>query len=128
MSDTSSAIRAAREVQADTLAPELYRQANEWFFKAKNEYKLKNFSEAREYADKARRYAENAEFEAIRGGGNRTEAVTTDPLASGVNNPSPEAPIAAPSPPPYEYPVPQGSMSDPTLNPGTAPTPPHPSP
>src|SRR4051812_24234163 len=43
MSDTSAAIRAAKEVQADTLSPEFYRQSNEWFFKAKHEYKFKNF-------------------------------------------------------------------------------------
>src|SRR4051812_29603106 len=71
MSDTSAALRAAKEVQADTLAPDLYRQSNEWFFRAKQEYKFKNFDLARKYAKRARYYAENAEFQAIRGGGNR---------------------------------------------------------
>src|SRR5271170_5746966 len=71
MSDTEAALRAAKEVQADTLAPELYRQANEWFFKSKHEYKFKNFDLARTYSDKARLFAEDAEFEAIRNGGNR---------------------------------------------------------
>jgi len=60
MSDTVSALRAAREVQADVLAPELYRQANEWFFKAKHEYRIKNFADARAYASKARRFAEQS--------------------------------------------------------------------
>src|SRR5690348_3640000 len=64
MSDATAAIRAAKEVQADTLAPEYYRQSNEWFFRAKHEYKFKNFKLAKEYADKARYLAEQAEFEA----------------------------------------------------------------
>lgn len=75
MANTQAAIRAAKEVQADTLAPDLYRQANEWFFKAKREYKLKNFSFAKSYSERAREYAEQAEFEAIKNGGNRTGVV-----------------------------------------------------
>lgn len=67
MSDTAAAIRAAREVQADTLTPELFRQASEWFNLARREYKYKNFSLALEYAQKAKEFAEEAEFEAIRG-------------------------------------------------------------
>lgn len=79
MSDTSSAIRAAREVQADVLAPELYRQANEWYLKAKNEYRLKNFREAREFANKSRKFAEEAEFLALRGGAQREDISPPEP-------------------------------------------------
>ncbi len=108
MSDTNAAIHAAKEVQADTLAPELYRQANEWFFRARKEYKFKNFALAEEYAQKARIFAEQAEFESIRNGGSRTENVP-DPLAN--------APAAAP----YAYPTPQGTPADPSLSgPGPA--------
>jgi hypothetical protein len=83
MSDTSAALRAAREVQADSLAPELYRMSTEWFFRAKKEYKFKNFYLAKNFADKARRYAEQAEFEAVRNGGTRvTEQNIPDPLAN----------------------------------------------
>ena len=82
MSDTAAAIRAAREVQADTLAPELFRQANEWFFKAKNEYKFKNFEMADDYAQKARRYAEQAEFTSIQSGGSRSDQTAPDPLSN----------------------------------------------
>ncbi|MCM2279664.1 MAG: DUF4398 domain-containing protein [Oligoflexia bacterium] len=74
MSDAAAAIRAAREVQAETLSPEYFRQANEWFGKARREYKFRNFHEARAYIKKARRYAEQAEFEAIRANGTRAEA------------------------------------------------------
>lgn len=80
MSDTSAAIKAAREVQADVLAPELYRQANEWYLKAKNEYRLKNFREARGYANKSRAFAEEAEFLALRGGAQREDISVPEPV------------------------------------------------
>jgi hypothetical protein len=97
MSDTTAAIKAAREVQADTLAPELFRKANETFIQAKREYKYKNFALALEYAEKARAYAEEAEFEALRGGASR-EAI----------NETPEVSSPSPSPTPYPYEQPQG--------------------
>jgi hypothetical protein len=100
MSYTSAAIRAAKEVQADTLAPELFRQANEWFFKAKHEYKFKNFKLAKEYTDKARHYAEQAEFESLRNGGNRTESAPPDTAS--------ERPAAKP----YPYPTPEGTPAE----------------
>lgn len=74
------AIRAAKEVSADVLAPELYRMALENGVRARREFRLKNFSVAREVADKARLYAEKAEYESIKNGGQR-EAIPTDPLA-----------------------------------------------
>jgi hypothetical protein len=126
MSDTAAAIRAAREVQADTLAPELFRQSIEWFNKAKREYKFKNFDLAKSYSDKARLYAEDSEFEAIRNGGNRSDTQMADPMASGLNiPPPPSAPASAPSP--YAYPTPQGIPADPSLG-GPAPTEKAPSP
>ncbi len=85
MSDTASAIRAAREVKADTLAPELYRLSKEWFQKARREYKLKNFKEALEYSEKAKDFAEKAEFEAVQNGGNRERQTEVDPFASSDN-------------------------------------------
>jgi hypothetical protein len=97
MADTSAAIKAAREVQAETLAPELFRQAGEWFFKAKKEYRLKNFDLANLYADKARFFAESAEFEAVRNGAQRTsDPIAVDPLAS----PNFSSPAGSASPPP----------------------------
>lgn len=92
MSNTSAALKAAKEVQADILAPVLYREAMEWFQKAKAEYKLKNFQTAEEYALKARGFAEQAEFEVIKGGGQRAAA--------------PEEAPPAPAPTPYDYPTP----------------------
>lgn len=107
MSDTAAALRAAREVQADVLAPELYRKANELFFKARREYKFKNFEEARSLAIQSRRLAEQAEFDAMRGGATPTETVF-DPFSDLPGQPT--APNAAPAPTtpePYDYPTPE---------------------
>jgi hypothetical protein len=71
MSFAVAALRAAKEVQADTLTPELYQSAREWYFKARQEYKLKNFEDARIFANRSRRYAEEAELKAQIGGGKR---------------------------------------------------------
>ena len=101
MSDTVSAIRAAKEVQADTLAPELYRQASEWFFRAKREYKFKNFKEAREYARKSRLFAEEAEFIAIHGGGNRVAADVNPLSETPPPPPEPDQPVKKADPGEY---------------------------
>lgn len=111
MSFSSAAIRAAKEVQADTLAPEYFRQSNEWFSRAKREYKLKNFLLARESANKARYYAERAEFEALRGGGVRNEQgsgpdpLGKDPMAEEGAALAPKHPDENPK---HEYPVSSG--------------------
>ncbi len=102
MSDTAAALRAAREVQADVLAPDLFRQSNEWFLKARHDYKLKNFKTAREFAEKARGLAEQAEFEALKSGALRSEsganADAFAPLPSVTETQAAE---------PYPYPVPE---------------------
>ena len=110
MSDTVAALKAAREVQADKLAPELFRQANEWFFKARQEYKLKNFSLAEEYSKKSRIYAEQAEFEVLRTGAARIEVGPSDPQsAGGPASPPPPEPAAPIKPSPYDYPTPKAT-------------------
>ena len=88
MSNMEVALRAAKEVSADTLAPELYRLASEMSISARREYRLKNFKEAKEYADKARVLAEKSEFESIRNGGKR-ETIPQDPLAEPSYAPEP---------------------------------------
>ncbi len=119
MADTAAAIKAAREVQADTLAPELFRNSSEWFFRAKNQYKLKNFKLSKEYAEKAKRFAEEAELSAIQGGANRSD------LSSSESSESDSKTSA------YPYPSPTGYMPDkfedlpalPSPSPNTAPSP-----
>lgn len=120
MSDAAAAIRAAREVQAETLAPELFRQSSELFLKAKNEYKIKNFDQARKLSEKSRKLAEGAELEAIKLGAARTEDTIPDPLGrEGATPPSPPQETAAP----YDYPVPQPTpySMDPGATPGGTP-------
>ena len=119
MSDTAAAIKAAREVNADTLAPDLFRQANETFFRAKNEYKFKNFKIAKTLAEKARQFAEQAEFDALRGGASRN-AMT----------PSGEPVVTPPKPEAYPYPAPTGTPASefpenptPEATPSAVPTP-----
>lgn len=101
LSNTAAAIRAAREVQADSKAPELYRQANEWFFKARQEYKLKNFKEARQYAEKARKFAEDAEFDSLNAGAHRV-AAPPDPMSDPISEPTEKKSVEKPKPTPED--------------------------
>lgn len=71
-SDARAALLAAREVKAESLAPELFRQAQEWMEKGESEYQFKNFDEARRAFDVSRFFAEKAEFEVLVNGGTRT--------------------------------------------------------
>ena len=87
-------IKAAAEVSADLLAPELYRLATETALQARREYRLKNFMDAKRFAELARGHAERAEFEAIRNGAKR-ELIPEDPLAQPSYAPEP---IAEPTP------------------------------
>jgi hypothetical protein len=97
MSDTTAALKAAREVNADSLAPEKFRLANEAFFRAQNEYRLKNFAIAEKYAKRARRLAEESEFDALRQGSARTSLLPPD--------------IPAGPPPPSTYEAPEGQLA-----------------
>ena len=74
------AIKAAKEVGADVLAPELYRNSVERGQEARKEYRFKNFMQAKTLAEQARSFAEKAEYESIRNGGKR-EVLPQDPLA-----------------------------------------------
>jgi hypothetical protein len=118
MSDTNAAIKAAKEVQADIKAPELYRQATEWFLRAKAEYKLKNFDYALEDAQTARHFAEEAEFEVIKNGGARSE----DQQPSDQNQAPQSTPANGGNGAPAEQSVPppdQSGYSTPTGTPAT---------
>jgi hypothetical protein len=101
MSNMEVSLKAAKEVNADILAPELYRTAQETSLRARREYRYKNFESAKKFANQARSMAEQAEFEALRNGAKR-EALPVDPLSEPsyapvpVNNPNgdPSAPAA----------------------------------
>jgi hypothetical protein len=112
MSDMEVSLKAASEVNADLLAPELYRLATETALQARREYRLKNFMEAKRFAEVARGHAERAEFECIRNGAKR-ESIPEDPL----NTPS-YAPEAVAEPTPIS-----GDGTTPKTEGGTAPAP-----
>jgi len=97
MSDTAAALKAAREVSADSLAPEKFRLANEAYLRAQNEYRLKNFEIAEKYAKRAKRLAEESEFDALRQGSSRASLLP------------PETPVGPP--PPSTYEAPQGQLA-----------------
>ena len=101
MSDAVAAMKAAREVQADSNAPEYFRLSEELYFKARQEYKLKNFSRAKKLAEQAREAAEKAEFLSIRAGATRSSligAALEEPPAPAAAAPAPTPPTA-PTPP-----------------------------
>jgi hypothetical protein len=75
MADAEAALNAAKSLHADILVPELYRVATESFYKAKREYRLKNFEEALQFALKTIKLSEKAEFEAYLKGGASPEAM-----------------------------------------------------
>lgn len=69
MAFAEAALRAAKDVRADTLAPEYYRRAYESFLRAKKFYKGKYFDAAKKYSLKTKSLAEKAEFIAYKKGG-----------------------------------------------------------
>ena len=74
MSNAEVAIKAAKDLNADSLAPELYRKSMDAYYKAKREYKIKNFEDARKFAITATKLAEKAEYKAYTLGGATPEA------------------------------------------------------
>ena len=121
MSNMEVSIRAAKEVNADTLAPELYRMSNEVGLQARQAYRLKNFKTAKKLADEARAYAERAEFEAIRNGAKR-DLVPADPLADPSYAPVPlSTPVEGSA---FDAPKPPGGAPTPAPAPGGVPNPP----
>ncbi len=66
MSLAQVAFMAAKEAQADSKAPSLYRKAEYYYLKAKSAYKRKYFNKAQQYANLSKKYSERAEYIAIR--------------------------------------------------------------
>ncbi len=113
MSLTSAALKAAHEVHADTLSPDYFSQARDWFEQAKTEYRFKNFYLAKQYADKSRVLAEKAELNSLLKGGARTEEAIPDPLDSGFpRDPHPPISQSSSSREPYVYPSPTGTPAE----------------
>ena len=66
MSYAQAAFMAAQESGADIHASSLYRQAEDYYLKAKSAYRRKYFNKAKEYALLSKKYSEQAEYSAIR--------------------------------------------------------------
>lgn len=66
MSMAAVAFMAAKEAKAETLAPNIFRKAEEYYLKAKSSYRRKYFNKAKQYATLSQKFAEQAEFIAVR--------------------------------------------------------------
>ena len=66
MSLAQAAFLAAKEVGADVHASNLYRQAEDYYLKAKSAYRRKYFNKAQEYALLSKKFSEQAEYAAVR--------------------------------------------------------------
>jgi Domain of unknown function (DUF4398) len=66
MSLAQSAFMAAKEAGADVHASNLFKQAEDFYLKAKSSYRRKYFNKAKEYALQSIKYSEEAEYTAIR--------------------------------------------------------------
>lgn len=66
MSFAQAAFMAAKESGADIHASNLYRQAEDYYLKAKSAYRRKYFNKAKEYAVLSKKYSEQAEYAAVR--------------------------------------------------------------
>lgn len=60
------AFLAAKKSKAQKLAPALFRKAEYYYLKAKSSYRRKYFNKAKQYARLSKKFAEQAEFTAIR--------------------------------------------------------------
>jgi hypothetical protein len=66
MSLAQAAFLAAKESGADVHASNLYRQAEDYYLKAKSAYRRKYFNKAQEYALLSKKFSEQAEYAAVR--------------------------------------------------------------
>jgi hypothetical protein len=66
MSLAQAAFMAAKESGAEIHASNLFRQAEDYYLKAKSSYRRKYFNKAKEYALLSKKFSEEAEYTAIR--------------------------------------------------------------
>ena len=66
MSFAQAAFLAAKNAKADIHAPQDFRKAEIYYLKAKSSYRRKYFNKAKQYAKLSQRFAERAEYQAIR--------------------------------------------------------------
>lgn len=66
MALAQAAFLAAKEAGADVQASNLFRQAEDYYLKAKSAYRRKYFNKAQEYAILSKKFSEQAEYAAVR--------------------------------------------------------------
>lgn len=66
MSYAQAAFLAAKEAKADVHASALFRKSEIYYLKAKSAYKRKYFNKAKQYAKLSQKFAEKAEFAAVK--------------------------------------------------------------
>lgn len=62
MSIAAAAFLAAKNSEAQSVAPNLYRKAEYYYLKAKSAYRRKYFNKAKQYATLAQKFSEKAEY------------------------------------------------------------------
>ena len=66
MNMAQAAFLAAKSSKAEVHAPGLFRKAEVYYLKAKSAYRRKYFNKAKQYATLSQKFAEQAEFAAIK--------------------------------------------------------------
>jgi hypothetical protein len=66
MSLAQAAFMAAKEAGADIHASNTFRQAEDYYLKAKSAYRRKYFNKAQEYALLSKKFSEQAEYQSVR--------------------------------------------------------------
>ena len=66
MSYAQAAFLAAKEAKAEVYASSVFRKAEIYYLKAKSAYRRKYFNKAKSYATLCKKFAEQAEYEAIK--------------------------------------------------------------
>lgn len=66
MSLAEVAVKAAQKSKADTYSPDFFRKAENYFLRARQDYKDGYFDSSRKYAVEARVFAEKAEYDALK--------------------------------------------------------------
>lgn len=64
MALAQTAFIAAKQANAQSLAPNIYRKAEFYYLKAKSAYRRKYFNKAKQYAILSQKFSEQAEFAA----------------------------------------------------------------
>ena len=59
------ALKAAQKAKADSLAPDSYRKAENYYLRSRKDYAEGYFDSAKKYANEARLAAEQAEYQAL---------------------------------------------------------------